>query len=327
MNHDPRVTLDREASVADALSEHTPGDWHGRFYEISKLNNELVLAQRELALNNTRLQRALRDLTESREELVTQRDEIQRINLELARSNEALQQFAYIVSHDLQAPLRAIAGFAQLFRERYQGKLDDTADRWIGHILDGVEGMNRLVRDTLFFARAGATLARRSVDLDALFQKQCQQFAAQIQATGGELTSESLPTVNADPTQIEQVFQNLIQNALSYRSELPPRIHASAARSGAAWVISLRDNGMGIAPEHHQCIFEPLRRIAVRADVPGTGLGLAICAKIVVGHGGRIWVESQPGSGSVFHVLLPDDRQPGHFVERCANSAPTGANG
>lgn len=307
MNDEQEGELEHAASGVHGVPAQAPDEWHGSFIEISKLNNELVLAQRELALNNARLQRTLRDLTESREELVTQRDEIHRINQELARSNEALQQFAYIVSHDLQAPLRAIGGFAQLFRERYKSKLDDTADRWLGHILEGVEGMNRLVLDTLSFSRAGATLARRAVDLNLLLQKQRQQFAAQLQAVGGELTSDPLPTVNADPTQLEQVFQNLIQNALSYRSEYPPKIHASAARSGVAWVISIRDNGMGIAPQFHQAIFEPLRRIAVRAEVPGTGLGLAICARIVGGHGGTIWVESQLGAGSVFHVLLPDD--------------------
>lgn len=281
-------------------------DWFGSFNEMSKLNNELLLVQRELALSHTRLQRTLRELTESREELLAQRDEIQRMNAELARSNEALQQFAYIVSHDLQAPLRAVSGFIQLFSDRYKGHLDEKADRWIGFIVAGAEQMRRLIADTLAFARAGAPLARCPVDLNALVERQRQQIADQLNATDGELICEPLPTVSADATQLEQVLQNLIQNALAYRSEQPLRIQISALRSGEMWVISVRDNGIGIAPENHHMVFEPLRRVAQRTDVPGTGLGLAICQRIVLRHGGQLWVESELGSGSTFRFSLPD---------------------
>jgi light-regulated signal transduction histidine kinase (bacteriophytochrome) len=281
-------------------------DWYGSFNEMSKLNNELLLVQRELSLSHTRLQRTLRELTESREELLAQRDEIQRMNAELARSNEALQQFAYIVSHDLQAPLRAVSGFIQLFSDRYKGQLDERADRWIGFITAGAEQMRRLIADTLAFARAGAPLTRSPVDLNEIVERQRQQFADQLNATGGELICEPLPTVSADATQLEQVLQNLIQNALAYRSEQPPRIRISALRSDDAWLISVADNGIGIAPEHHHMVFEPLRRVAQRTDVPGTGLGLAICERIVRRHGGQLWVESELGSGSTFRVSLPD---------------------
>ncbi len=273
--------------------------------EISKLNNELVTAQRDLALKNSRLQRALEELEASRAEIARQRDDIVRMNQELLRSNDDLEQFAYIVSHDIQAPLRAIHGFANLLEERYKSKLDAKADQWIDHIVTGVAQMRHFVNDTLTLARVGATVTREPVDLGGILRRQVERFQGELVPLGGEITWGALPTVMGDPTRIEQLLQNLIQNAIHYRSTAPVRINVAAEATEGFWRVSVHDNGRGIATEHQQIIFEPLRRVSPNHGVAGTGLGLAICKKIVVSHGGRLWVESEIGSGSTFFFTLP----------------------
>jgi light-regulated signal transduction histidine kinase (bacteriophytochrome) len=225
---------------------------------------------------------------------------------ELARSNEELERFAYVASHDLQEPLRTVASFTQLLARRYRDKLDSEANEFIHFTLDAVARMQALIDALLALSRVGThgrpLQPTRSEDTltDAL-----RDLSGQIHKTGAAVTHDPLPTVMADPVQLGQVFRNLLSNALKFRSEQPPRIHVSARQEHDHWIFSMADNGIGISEEHFERIFVIFLRLHTRQEFPGTGLGLAMCKKIVERHGGRIWVESTPQRGSVFHFSLP----------------------
>jgi len=213
---------------------------------------------------------------------------------ELARSNRDLEQFAYVASHDLQEPLRMVAAYTQLLAERYAGKLDENADKYIRYALEGALRMQTLVTDLLTFSRVGRN--RKSTPLAS---------EAALQESGAVVHYEALPTVSGDRTQLVQLFQNLIGNAIKFRGEKTPAITVSANRGAAEWEFSVSDNGIGIAPEHVEAIFVIFQRLHTRAEYPGNGVGLAICKKIVEQHGGRIWVESKAGEGTIFKFTLP----------------------
>ncbi|HEU0298397.1 MAG TPA: ATP-binding protein, partial [Longimicrobium sp.] len=225
---------------------------------------------------------------------------------ELARSNAELEQFAYVASHDLQEPLRMVASYTQLLARRYGDRLDDDAREFIGYAVDGVRRMQSLISDLLAYSRVGSRSgAPEAVDLDAVMERTTDVLRGTIEDAGAEVTHDPLPTVAADPVQMGQVLQNLVGPALKFRGDVPPRVHVGARRAGGEWVISVRDNGVGIAPEYAQRIFVIFQRLHTRAEYEGTGIGLAICKKIVERHGGRIWVQSTPGEGSTFHFTLP----------------------
>ena len=234
------------------------------------------------------------------------REDHRRSQEELARSNQDLEQFAYVASHDLQEPLRMVATYTQLLAERYQGKLDSEADKYIHYAVDGALRMQKLVQDLLAFSRVGRQgLTLESVDCNAVLQASLVNMGAAIEESGAVIQHTQLPRVMADSSQLAQVFQNLVGNAIKFRGSEPPLIRVSAELKGKQWVFSVADNGIGIAPEHAESVFAIFRRLHTRAEYPGDGIGLSICKKIIEQHGGRIWVESELGQGSTFEFTLP----------------------
>jgi PAS domain S-box-containing protein len=247
---------------------------------------------------------AARDITERKkaEKLLKLKIE------ELARSNAELEQFAYVSSHDLQEPLRMIGSYLQLLQRRYHGELDDKADKYINFAVDGASRMQNLINDLLEFSRV-TTQAREfePTDSELVLNQVLSNLEVSIKENEAVISHDQLPTVMADSTQLVQVFQNLISNAIKFRSEKAPKIYISARKEDDQWIFSVDDNGIGIDLNHSERIFEVFKRLHKRREYPGTGIGLSICKKIIERHGGHIWVESEPGKGSVFYFTLPGE--------------------
>ncbi len=234
---------------------------------------------------------------------ISERKEIQR---ELERSNRDLEQFAYVASHDLQEPLRVITSFTQLLAKRYKGKLDSDADEFVAYIVDGAARMYRLINDLLAYARLGSHDAEvGATDCEAVLADALSNLGSAIEENGATVTHDPLPNVMADRDQLSRLFQNLLSNAIKFRAADPPVVHVSARRNENEWLFSVRDNGIGIDPEHFERIFLIFKRLHGRSEYSGTGVGLAICRKIVEHHGGKIWIESQSGKGSTFYFTMP----------------------
>jgi signal transduction histidine kinase len=234
------------------------------------------------------------------------REENRRTQEELTRSNRDLEQFAYVASHDLQEPLRMVATYTQLLAERYRGKLDENADKYIHYAVDGALRMQVLIQDLLAFSRVGRSRAEfKLVETCAVVQLALQNLQSAIQENNVQVEYVGLPAVLGDTTQLVQLFQNLIGNAIKFRNASPPLIRISATKEAQEWLFSMEDNGIGIAPEHAELVFVIFKRLHTRSEYPGSGIGLAICKKVVEHHGGRIWVESRPGQGSTFKFTLP----------------------
>jgi light-regulated signal transduction histidine kinase (bacteriophytochrome) len=225
---------------------------------------------------------------------------------ELARSNAEFEQLAYVTSHDLQEPLRMVVSYTQLLASRYKGKLNADADEFIGFAVDGAIRMQQLIQDLSSYSR----VANRGETLE-LTQSQAacgtalSNLRGSIEDAGAVLNVGPLPAVLADATQLTQLFQNLIGNAVKYRNQRRPEIQVAARPNGDEWVLSVKDNGIGIEPQYSERIFQMFQRLHAREEYSGTGIGLAICRKIVERHGGRIWVESRPGNGSTFLFTIP----------------------
>jgi PAS domain S-box-containing protein len=232
--------------------------------------------------------------------------DIKEIETNLARSNSELEQFAYIASHDLQEPLRKIAGFTELLASRYKGTFDDKGESYMAYIIDGATRMRTLINDMLSYSRViHSTRELAETDCSKVVSKVLQDMELSIKENNAEIVCGLLPVLQVDKAQLGQLFQNLIGNAIRYHGAEPPRIIISASCQQNEWLFSVTDNGIGIAPEFYQRIFTIFQRLHTRAEYPGTGIGLAICQKIVERHGGKIWVESTEGSGSTFFFTLP----------------------
>jgi PAS domain S-box-containing protein len=227
---------------------------------------------------------------------------------ELKRSNDQLEQFAYVASHDLQEPLRMVASYTQLLAKRYEGRLDSDADEFIAYAVDGCNRMQGLIRDLLAYSRSGTEdKVLREVSGETVLKEALANLRVSIEESGATVTHDLLPAITTDDTQLVQVLQNLIGNAIKYRGAVVPLVHVSAKRSsGKEWIFSVRDNGQGIAPQYFERIFIIFQRLHGRQEFNGTGIGLAICKKIVERMGGRIWVESQLEKGSTFYFSLPE---------------------
>ncbi|MGD0744710.1 MAG: PAS domain S-box protein [Verrucomicrobiota bacterium] len=235
------------------------------------------------------------------EELVKQRTS------ELERSNRDLEQFAYVASHDLQEPLRAVGGYVKLLQHRFPETLDAKAREYVAGAADGAERMQRLIADLLAFSRVGTRGgAFAPADLNALLRDAVHNLQTSITEAGAKVTSDPLPSLPVDATQIVQLFQNLIGNAIKFRSERAPEIQVGARKEKERWLFWVRDNGIGIEPQYSGRIFQIFQRLHTRTQYPGTGIGLAICQKIVERHDGNIWVESQPAQGSTFYFSIPE---------------------
>jgi len=243
-----------------------------------------------------------RDITERKQA----RQELKSAIADLARSNQELAQFAYVASHDLREPLRKIRSYSDLLVKRYQGKLDKRADKYIAYITDATQRMQSLISDLLTYSRVSKPeLVPERTDLGQLLKQTLTDLSPLIKENQAVITSETLPTVNANPTQMAQLLQNLITNGLKFRTQQPPYLHITATREGQFWQIAVQDNGIGIEPQYRDRIFVIFQRLHYREEYPGTGIGLAICKKIVERHGGQIWVESKLGQGSTFYFTLP----------------------
>jgi chemotaxis family two-component system sensor kinase Cph1 len=246
----------------------------------------------------------LQDITERKhaEQALVKKSE------DLARSNADLAQFAYVASHDLQEPLRTITRFVQLLEKRYQGKLDQDADEFIGFIVSGTKRMQQIINDLLAYSRVDTRREPPNImKIEDAIQRAMQNINYVLEESGGTVIYDEMPSIIADETQMTQLFQNIIGNALKFHGEEAPRVEISAARKEDDWIFSVRDNGIGIDPQYKDRIFEIFQRLHTCEEYPGTGIGLAIAKKIVERHQGRIWVESLPGKGSTFNFTLPVD--------------------
>ena len=244
-----------------------------------------------------------RDITER----VQHRQAIEQANAALKRANDDLQQFAYSASHDLQEPLRMISVYSELLRKKFGGQLGREADEYLRQTVEGAMRMEHLLRDLRMYTQLSAAGAEPPDEINAgeVLRKTLLNLQVAIDKNGATITTSALPQVRMFEFQLEQVLQNLIANAIRYRSEQPPRIHVAAERQGNHWLFSVQDNGIGIEPQFKEQVFGVFKRLHSASEYPGTGMGLAICQRIVERAGGRIWVESEPGRGSTFYFTIP----------------------
>lgn len=255
----------------------------------------------QMALQARQRQREIRDLLASLEQRVADR------TMQLERSNQDLEQFAFAASHDLQEPLRMVTGFVQLLREKYKDQLDEQAQEYIAYTFDGATRMSAMITDLLAYSRATSEgITPEPLDLQSVLEQVMDNLRASIEESEAVIVADAMPTVTADAAQMRQLFQNLIGNALKFRVEgRMPVVHIGATRKAGEWIFQVKDNGIGIDPQQLDRVFVVFQKLHPSQEYSGSGIGLAICKKIVERHGGRLWVESIVGEGSTFYFTLP----------------------
>ena len=274
--------------------------------EKAKRAAELVIANKELTFQNEEKAKRAAELVIEITERKRVEETLKKAMADTERSNKDLEQFASIASHDLQEPLRMVASYTQLLAERYEGQLDEKAGKYIAYAVEGAIRMQRLVNDLLTYSRVSTRgNPLETTDSHSILGQAISNLAAMIEESKAIVTNEELPMVRADVSQLVQVFQNLLANAIKFRGGDFPHVHVSVRDEGREWVFSVRDNGIGIDRQYAERIFVIFQRLHTRQEYPGTGIGLAVCKRIVERHGGKIWVESEPGKGSTFFFTVP----------------------
>jgi len=260
---------------------------------------------------NEELQATNEEMEASNEELQAGNEEMQATNEELERARADMEQFASVVSHDLQEPLREVASYTELLERRFKPKLGKQGKEFVGYIASGTGRMQQLIDDILNFSRVGTKgKPFAKVNPEDALKEALANLKVAIKKNRARITHGALPTVMADEGQLAQLFQNLIGNAIKFRgTKKAPKVHVKAQRKGREWLFSVSDNGIGIEPKYKERIFEVFQRLHTRRDYPGTGIGLAICKRIVERHGGRIWLVSKKGEGSTFSFSIPIMRE------------------